>query len=98
VHVEFGEEYIPTIDVMTGARVEPPEGEEDAYRIDARHFIDLREPIEQYWQMALPMAPVCREDCPGLCPECGREVDADHRCAAEPVDARWSKLRNLRLG
>ena len=93
------EEYLPTVDVVSGAQVDAPEGEEDAYRIDRRHMLDLTEPIEQYWAMALPMAPVCREDCPGLCPICGKEQAAEgHECTREQVDARWAKLENLRLG
>jgi uncharacterized protein len=96
VEIAFDEEYIPTIDVETGVRVEPPEGEEDAYRISARHILDLREPVQQYWSMALPMAPLCREDCAGLCPVCGEEMGADHPCSREQIDARWEKLEQLR--
>lgn len=98
IDVHFDEEYIPTIDIDTGARVEPAEGEEDAYRIDARHMLDLSEPVRQYWGMELPMAPLCREDCTGLCPECGQPSVQGHRCAPDQADTRWSKLRNLQLG
>jgi uncharacterized protein len=95
VDVEFEEQYVPTIDPLTGARVTPPEGEEDAYRISERHMLDLSEPLRQYWSMALPMAPVCREDCAGLCPNCGEERAPGHSCGPEPIDARWEKLRSL---
>jgi uncharacterized protein len=97
--VRFDEEYVPTVDVLGGGRIDAPEGKEDAYRIDERHVLDLREPVEQYWQMALPMAPVCAEDCRGLCPNCGRDVTIEgHECADDASDARWAKLRNLKLG
>ena len=99
VPVEFDEEYIPTIDVDTGARITPPEGEEDAYRIDDHHMIDLSEPVAQYWTMAVPIAPLCEEACRGLCPVCGEEIGAsDHRCTREQIDDRWSALRDLKLG
>jgi uncharacterized protein len=104
VDIVIEEEYLPTVDVVTGAPLDPAEVEvdairADAYRIDKRHMIDLTEPIEQYWAMALPMAPVCREDCPGLCPSCGQEQDAaGHTCAPDDGDSRWAKLRNLQLG
>src|SRR5689334_7039322 len=49
VQVVMEEEYIPTVDVYTGAHVEPPEGLEDAYRINERHILDLGEPAAQYW-------------------------------------------------
>lgn len=95
--IHFEELYVPTIDVNNGARINVPEGQEDAYRITPRHVIDLREPIEQYWSMALPMAPLCRADCPGLCTTCGRELSDGHTCAVEAVDDRWARLRDLRL-
>ncbi len=98
VEIAFEEEYIPTVDVHTGARVTPPTGGDEAYRIDERHILDLRQPAREYWTMALPMAPVCRPDCPGLCPLCGEELAAGHPCSREQIDARWSKLADLRLG
>jgi uncharacterized protein len=98
IEVAFEEEYIPTVDIDTAARVQPPEGEEDAYRIDARHMLDLSEAVQQYWAMALPMAPVCSEDCAGICPICGADATQGHDCAGEPADSRWSALRKLKLG
>lgn len=99
VRVDFEEMYYPTIDVHTGARVDLEEGIEDAYRINERHVIDLGEAAQQYWSMALPMAPLCDEQCAGLCPVCGEEIGAAaHACTREQVDARWSKLAELKLG
>ncbi|HYM14000.1 MAG TPA: DUF177 domain-containing protein [Dehalococcoidia bacterium] len=99
VHVEFDEMYYPLIDVHTGARVDLEEGIDDAYRISERHIIDLAEPAAQYWSMALPMAPLCDEDCAGLCPVCGDVIaDGTHACARDQVDARWSRLADLKLG
>lgn len=44
---------------------------------------------------SLPFQPVCREDCPGLCSECGAHLadDPDHQ--HEAIDPRWSALANL---
>jgi uncharacterized protein len=97
ITLDIEEEYIPTVDVTTGARITPPEGEEDAYRIDERHILDLHEAAAQYWALALPIAPICREDCPGLCPACGEEIGPGHPCSREQIDARWEKLAKLRL-
>lgn len=97
VHIEFEEEYLPTVDVVSGAPVEVKEGDDEAYRISPNHLIDLAEPAREYWVLALPMAPLCRDDCPGLCPLCGAELsDSGHACTREQVDARWAKLANLR--
>ena len=50
------------------------------------------------YALALPAQLVCREDCAGLCPECGANLNAepghDHERAPDP---RWAKLRELRL-
>jgi uncharacterized protein len=98
VDLSIEETYLPTVDPLTGAHVTPPEGEDDAYRISERHIIDLREAAEQYWSMALPLAPVCRPECEGFCPLCGVRRDAAHACAGDASDDRWSKLRDLKLG
>ncbi|MBI2723847.1 MAG: DUF177 domain-containing protein [Chloroflexi bacterium] len=93
------EEYIPSIDVNNGVKVEATEGYEDAYRITARHVLDLSGPAAEYWSTALPMAPVCRDDCPGLCLRCGADLrSGTHVCQADAADARWTKLRDLNLG
>lgn len=97
VEIAFEEEYVPTVDVLTGAHVELPEGADEAYRIDEHHILDLSRAAREYWTAAVPMAPLCREDCPGLCPVCGEEISGDHPCTREQVDARWEKLANLRL-
>jgi uncharacterized protein len=46
---------------------------------------------------ALPFQPVCRDDCPGLCSECGARLadDPDHH--HDVVDPRWSALQGLAL-
>ncbi len=99
VHVEFEEEYLPTVDVISGAPVTIDEGDEEAYRITPNHIVDLAQPAREYWVLALPMAPLCSDDCPGLCPLCGEELsDVRHTCTREQVDARWAKLANLKLG
>jgi uncharacterized protein len=57
-------------------------------------LIDLEPALRDAVVLALPNHPVCREDCPGLCPECGQRWDdlpADH--AHERLDPRWSALK-----
>ncbi len=93
----FEEEYLPSVDPHTGAPLTPPEGLEDAYRIDNRHMLDLSLAARQYWSLASPMAPVCDEDCRGLCAECGADLNAgEHDCSSAPIDPRWEKLAPLR--
>jgi DUF177 domain-containing protein len=59
-------------------------------------FIDLEPEVRDALVLALPTNPVCRPDCPGLCPDCGEPWDdlpADH--AHEQFDERWEALRRL---
>lgn len=59
-------------------------------------LIDLEPAVRDAVVLTLPTNPLCRPDCPGLCPECGVPFDdlpADHR--HEVGDPRWAALRNL---
>lgn len=88
------EEYFPTTDVMTGAATSVPD-EPGCFTIDEHHIIDLTEAIVQYTTMALPMKPLCHEDCAGLCPTCGHNLNLGKcDCPPEDFDPRWAALRN----
>ena len=63
--VNFEEEYFPVIDVVSGSSLSAPE-ESGCFTIDARHILDLTEAVRQYALLAIPMKPLCREDCAGL--------------------------------
>ena len=56
------------------------------------------EPIaEERIQMAVPMKPLCREDCRGLCPQCGQDLNVTAcGCVVETNDPRWEALRELK--
>lgn len=93
--VEFQEEYLPTVDVVTGERLPIPEGCDD-FLIDAHQTLDLTEAIRQYGVMAESLQPLCRLDCAGLCPHCGADLNGG-RCACPlgPGEARWAALGSL---
>lgn len=58
--------------------------------------IDLGEVVREQFYLAMPMKPLCREDCRGLCPVCG--VNWNHEsCACQPawVDPRLEGLKKL---
>jgi uncharacterized protein len=47
--------------------------------------------------LALPDKILCREDCAGLCPVCGRDLNREpHEHEDETADPRWSALAELR--
>jgi uncharacterized protein len=69
--------------------------EDELPRIEAEH-LNLEPAIRDAIVLALPWTPVCREDCAGLCPDCGGRLDdlpADH--AHEMIDPRWAALAAL---
>jgi uncharacterized protein len=67
--------------------------EEDEVGRVVDDIVDLEQPIIDAVGLELPFSPVCRADCPGLCPRCGIPL-----ATAEPghhhdeIDPRWAKL------
>lgn len=62
-------------------------------------LLDLEPLLRDAVVLALPFQPVCREDCPGLCPECGARLadDPDHQ-HEQAIDPRWAGLEGLVTG
>ena len=59
--------------------------------------IDLGSALRDELALGLPMAPLCRPDCAGLCPDCGRpKGDAGCDCSREEMDPRWAALAKLK--
>jgi len=59
-------------------------------------LVDLEPLLRDAVVLALPFQPVCREDCPGLCVECGARLadEPDHR-HDDAIDPRWAALQRL---
>jgi uncharacterized protein len=97
--VTFEEIFVQQVDVATGARIaQEIESDPDAFRIGLDHTIDITEAVRQYGEMAAAMQPLCRPECPGLCPQCGQDLTAG-TCTCERVtaDSRWAALADLKL-
>jgi uncharacterized protein len=59
--------------------------------------IDFRDAIQEQTILAIPMHVLCREDCHGLCPGCGVDLNReDCRCAPDDVDPRLAILKTLK--
>jgi len=94
MHVDFEEQFYPTVDVISGMPLDPFD-EDEIFPIDAHHEVDLTEAVRQNVLLALPMVTICREDCKGLCPQCGQDLNLGS-CECKPeVDARLSVLKQL---
>lgn len=93
--VRFTETYRPTIDLATGAAL-PIEENEDYFAIDDKHVLDITEAVRQYILTDIPLSPVCRDECAGLCPICGADRNrVECECRTEKVDPRLAVLADL---
>ncbi|MFB9516606.1 YceD family protein [Streptomyces purpureus] len=70
------------------------EDDEDMTPLEDGMF-DLEPVLRDAVVLALPMQPVCREDCAGLCAECGANLNDDPDHHHDAVDIRWAALQGL---
>ena len=93
--IKFEEEFFPTVDILSGARLDLPD-ETGIFTIDEHHTLDLMEAVRQYTLMAVPMKALCDNDCAGLCHSCGKNLNEGKcDCPPQEIDPRWSVLSNL---
>ncbi|MEC4017292.1 YceD family protein [Streptomyces sp. H27-D2] len=78
-----------------GHQAEPGDDEEEETFLLEDDLFDLEPVLRDAVVLALPLQPVCQEDCPGLCSTCGVRLadDPDHHHDA--VDIRWAALQGL---
>ncbi|GAB2695658.1 YceD family protein [Thalassiella azotivora] len=70
------------------------EDDEDVHELEG-DLLDLEPVLRDAVVLALPFKPVCSEECPGLCPECGARLADDPGHQHESVDPRWAALQTL---
>jgi uncharacterized protein len=74
-----------------------PAGEEERSEYLADDRVDLSTWSRDAIALALPDQILCRDDCAGLCPVCGKDLNAEpHEHAEERTDPRWAALESLR--
>jgi uncharacterized protein len=94
IEIDFQEEFIPAVDPVSGAHITGAEAEE-SFVISPELMLDLGEPLRQYALISSPSKPLCREECAGLCPACGTNLN-EGRCSCPPQsDDRWQALAAL---
>ncbi|MBI2917297.1 MAG: DUF177 domain-containing protein [Chloroflexi bacterium] len=99
VQVELEEEFFPVIDVNSGVPVPVPSDASEPFTIDEHHILELTEVLRQDSQLALPMKPLCRPDCPGLCPRCGHNLNLGPcQCDETSPDKSGLELQRGRVG
>jgi uncharacterized protein len=59
--------------------------------------IDLADEVRQAIELSIPTRALCREDCRGLCPSCGADLNQEScRCPDPPRDNRWAALKDFK--
>ena len=97
VSTEFEEEFEPANRDLMSDRPAPVESDFDpALLIDTRNMLDMTDALAQALSVAVPLAPLCKEDCRGTCTVCfaNRNMTAC-TCTENPIDPRWGALAGL---
>jgi uncharacterized metal-binding protein YceD (DUF177 family) len=84
--------HVQELYAYSGSTTEETSEEDEVRRVDG-DFLDLAPLVRDTVVLNLPLAPLCTEDCAGLCVDCGQRLDdlpAGHH--HEIVDARWAGL------
>ena len=95
VDTAFDQRFLPATEMADGEEreVQDEDVEISYYRDDQ---IDLNELLREQFYLTLPMKPLCQEDCKGLCPQCGTNLNTGScECAAGWEDPRLAPLKGL---
>jgi uncharacterized protein len=96
IDLAFDQRYLPFSEASTEVEREvPAEDLQTSYYREGA--IDLNELMREQFYLALPMKPLCREGCRGLCPQCGTNLN-ETTCDCVPVweDPRLASLRQMK--
>jgi uncharacterized protein len=59
--------------------------------------LELKDVLQEQMLLEVPIKTVCREECKGLCPHCGKNLNASEcECAKTVNDPRWDALKDLK--
>ena len=84
--------------IFAEADAEGVEDDPDVFLLDERSpDLDLRPALREQWLLNVPGYALCRDDCKGLCPTCGADLNLGPcDCASSAADPRWQGLQKLR--
>ena len=96
------EDATPSVDVDAREIDQPGDDDELSSPYVSDQVLDLRAWARDALALAMPVQLLCREDCAGLCPVCGTDLNAAGRAGAvhaheRAPDPRWAKLSELKL-
>jgi len=81
---------------VAGTLENPDDPENEDYIIASEGIIDPDEPLAEQILLELPTKTLCREDCAGLCPKCGHNLNLGScGCETKEIDPRLAVLKQL---
>ena len=96
IHMAIEEEFLPLADSETGTREGGLDDSVGSSGIDQDNILDLSEAVRQYYSLNMPMKPVCRDDCKGMCLTCGADLNnSPCQCDNSSRDMAWGRLLEL---
>lgn len=92
----FSVELERTVAVKETLTREQIEENVDEFAVVENGKLDLDDTVREELLLSFPMRFLCREDCPGLCPKCGKPLaDGPCGCDLKEIDPRWAVLKTL---
>jgi uncharacterized protein len=96
VNADFELEYISGSEYESSAAAELTEAEMSVSVFDGK-AIDVDEIVKEQILLTVPTRMLCREDCKGICPECGTDRNTGEcSCVTSDIDPRWAALKKLK--
>jgi DUF177 domain-containing protein len=96
VNADFELEYITDSEYESSGVAELTEAEMSVSVFDGE-ALDVDEIVKEQILLAVPTRMLCREDCKGICPQCGVDRNkGECNCVTEDIDPRWAALKNLK--
>jgi uncharacterized protein len=97
IELEIEEEALPSVDIATGLALDRT-AEPDVTRLNGHHELEFGPVVADAISLAEPIAPLCEENCPGLCPICGERLGPEHRDHPDDdIDPRLEALRGFEI-
>lgn len=96
VSADFALEYITGADYESSSVAALNEEQMSVSVFDGKS-IDVDEIVKEQILLAVPARTLCREDCKGICPECGIDLNTGQcNCSEDEVDPRWAALKSFK--
>lgn len=93
--IKLEEEFFPENDFLSNGLLHE-DRYADGFSIGEDNILDLNEAFRQNTLVNIPLKPVCENNCAGLCPKCGCNLNIHTcSCAEKQIDSRWAPLHSM---